>query len=295
MQQQLVSPMLRMRVGRVKVPGLDGSSQVGVMMDLALAIELHEGRGVLGVVDESGAVVDSESIAGPRDADAALDRLHQRGGRWPGEIVVCGLVVEDTARAVALGDTFGVPTFVETRGRAFALAEGWIGAAKGADSYAAVELGETVDGGVVLNGRLLDGAFGHGGRIGHVIVQPDGRRCACGARGCLQAEASVSAIEGSTGRPLTEPTYDGMRHVGKLVGIALASIANLLDLRLLVCGGRVALEYSSTLYLAAQEELDARCRLAFSREARIVPPRTPEPTGLVAAAAVAFYGREGSA
>ena len=47
-----------------------------------------------------------------------------------------------------------------------------------------------VGGGIVLDGRLLDGAAGNAGHIGHVIVEPDGRRCGCGGRGCLEAEAS---------------------------------------------------------------------------------------------------------
>ena len=81
-----------------------------------------------------------------------------------------------------------------------------------------------------------------------------------------------------------------MRHVGSLVGRAAASVANLLDLKLIVCGGRVAREYSSTMYLAAQEELDASCRLSFSKGARIVSARTPEPAGLVGAAAIGWRG-----
>ena len=50
-----------------------------------------------------------------------------------------------------------------------------------------------VGGGIVLDGRLLDGAAGNAGHIGHVIVEPDGRPCGCGARGCLEAEASGTA------------------------------------------------------------------------------------------------------
>ncbi|MEY3506714.1 MAG: hypothetical protein RI898_1468 [Actinomycetota bacterium] len=55
-----------------------------------------------------------------------------------------------------------------------------------------------VGGGIVLNGQLLEGASGNAGHIGHVIVEPNGRRCACGGRGCLEAEASGPAIEAIT-------------------------------------------------------------------------------------------------
>ena len=61
-----------------------------------------------------------------------------------------------------------------------------------------------VGGGIVLDGRLLDGSGGNAGHIGHVVVEPDGRACACGGRGCLEAEASGTAIAAVTGRPAAE-------------------------------------------------------------------------------------------
>ena len=56
----------------------------------------------------------------------------------------------------------------------------------------------------VLEGRLLHGATGNAGHIGHVVVVPDGRACACGGRGCLEAEASGLAIAAITGRPAAD-------------------------------------------------------------------------------------------
>ena len=280
-------------------------------MDLALAIEFEGSRIALGVVNRAGKVLETE-FAEPDDASGrdpdllapAVDRLRARIGRHSGDIVVAGVAVgggDDFGRdeandasterlRVGLVEMVGVGVHADSDGRAFALSEGWVGAAKGVDHYAALKLDEAVSGGIVLDGRMLDGGVGRAGRLGHVIVVPDGRRCVCGARGCLQAEVSIAAIESSTGRPLTEPSYDVMRHVGSLVGRAAASVANLLDLKLVVCGGRVAREYSSTMYLAAQEELDASCRLSFSRGARIVSARTPEPAGLVGAAAIGWRG-----
>jgi glucokinase len=192
--------------------------------------------------------------------------------------------------ATTLTGHLGVPVVVDDMGRALTLAEGWVGAAKGTPNFATIRIDEVVSGGIVLDGRLLDGGLGGAGRIGHVIVRPDGRRCRCGARGCLEAEVSVSSIESWTGRPLTEPGYDHMRQVGQLVGRAASVMANLLDLRLIVCGGRVAREYASTMFLAAQDELDSSCQLSFSRGARIVSAKTPEPSGLVGAAALGWRG-----
>ncbi|MEY4010851.1 MAG: hypothetical protein RLZZ93_1544, partial [Actinomycetota bacterium] len=85
---------------------------------------------------------------------------------------------------------------------------------------------EFVGGGIVLNGELLEGATGNAGHVGHIIVEPNGRRCACGGRGCLEAEASGPAIEAITGRPPTEPTYETMQRAGRLVGRGIASVCN---------------------------------------------------------------------
>ena len=147
-----------------------------------------------------------------------------------------------------------------------------------------------VGGGVVLNGQLLDGAQGNAGHIGHVIVEPNGRRCGCGARGCLEAEASGTAIANITGRPASEPTYEIMQRTGRLVGTAVASVCNLLDLDLAVVGGSVALGFGATFFNSAQEALDECSRLAFSRGARITPVRLGDRGPLVGAGAVGIRG-----
>ncbi|MEA3020630.1 MAG: glucokinase, partial [Actinomycetota bacterium] len=79
----------------------------------------------------------------------------------------------------------GLATYVDNDAKALALGEGWKGAAAGARDFLAMVVSTGVGGGIVLDGRLLDGALGNAGHIGHVIVRPDGAPCACGARGCL--------------------------------------------------------------------------------------------------------------
>ncbi len=144
-----------------------------------------------------------------------------------------------------------------------------------------------IGGGIVLDGRLLDGANGNAGHIGHIIVEPDGNLCRCGARGCLEAEASGTAIARITGRPAAESTPAMISHVGILVGRGVASVANLLDLQLAVVAGSVALGFGAPFFHAAQHEVDARCRLAFSRATRIVPGALGADGPLIGAAAVA--------
>lgn len=175
-------------------------------------------------------------------------------------------------------------------GKALALGEGWKGAAKGYDNYCVISVSTGIGGGIVLDGELLDGASANAGHVGHITVEPNGRRCGCGARGCLEAEASGLAIEAITGRSPTEPTYEIMQRTGRLVGRAAASLCNLLDLELVVVGGSVALGFAATFFNAAQEELSTDARLPYSRHARITPTRLGDRGALIGAGAVGIRG-----
>ncbi len=160
--------------------------------------------------------------------------------------------------------------------KALALAEGWLGAAQGHPNFLAITVSTGISGAIVLDGDLLDGESGHAGEIGHVIVEPGGRRCRCGTQGCLDAEASGAAIDAITGRPATEPSFQIMQRTGDLVGRAAASMCNAFDLSLVVVGGSVALGFGSTFFHAAQVTLDDNARQPYSRGARITPSRLGE-------------------
>jgi glucokinase len=195
-------------------------------------------------------------------------------------------------RSLALFDRLtahtGLPTAIDNDAKALALGEGWKGAARGCSNFIALVVSTGVGGGIVLDGRLLDGADGNAGHIGHVIVEPDGATCGCGARGCLEAEASGTAIRRRTGRPPAEADYELRRRTGTLVGRAVASVANLLDLRLAVVAGSVALGYGDAFFAAAQAEVDARSQLDFSRGATIRPAGLGANGPIVGAAAVGW-------
>jgi glucokinase len=186
----------------------------------------------------------------------------------------------------------GLPTFVDNDAKALALGEGWKGAAAGKSNFIAMVVSTGVGGGIVLDGRLLDGAAGNAGHIGHVIVEPDGRPCACGGRGCLEAEASGPSIAAATGRPAREAAPEVIARTGRMVGRAVASVANLLDLSLAVVAGSVALGFGAPFFAAAQAELDVRARLEFSRGTRIVPGGLGAQGPLIGAAAVGWRGMD---
>jgi glucokinase len=174
--------------------------------------------------------------------------------------------------------------------KGLALAEGWLGAARGHSDFCAITVAIGVSGGIILDGELLDGASGFAGQIGHFVVEPGGRRCTCGTQGCLEAEASGQAIAATTGRPATESSYQVMQRTGELVGRAAGSMCNAFDLSLVVVGGAVALGFGSTFFHAAQSALDEHALLPYSRGARIIPSRLGDEGPLVGAGAVGWRG-----
>jgi glucokinase len=187
-----------------------------------------------------------------------------------------------------LAEQFGLPVYVDNDAKALALGEGWRGAARGRDNYIGMVVSTGIGGGIVLDGRLLDGATGNAGHIGHITVEPRGHPCACGSRGCLEAEASGTAIARITGGDPRRATPDVVAHAGMLVGRAIASVANLLDLTLAVVSGSVALGFGEPFFAAAQAEIDARACLDFSRGTKVVPGALGADGPLIGAARVAL-------
>jgi glucokinase len=181
----------------------------------------------------------------------------------------------------------GLPTAVDNDAKALALGEGWRGAAAGCRNFLAMVVSTGVGGGVVLDGRLLDGRRGNAGHVGHMVVEPEGRECRCGGRGCLEAEASGLAIQTITGAAPKEAPHEIRVRTGTLVGRAVASAVHLLDLDLTVVAGSVALGFGDVFFDAAQAELSSRARLDYAREAVIRPAGLGSSGPLVGAAAVA--------
>ena len=89
---------------------------------------------------------------------------------------------------------FHIPTEVLNDANAAALGEAWIGAAKGKKDVVVVTIGTGVGGGILMNGKILLGASGFAGELGHIPVQYEGEMCTCGNRGCLEHYGSTSAL-----------------------------------------------------------------------------------------------------
>jgi len=159
-----------------------------------------------------------------------------------------------------------LPVVVHNVTNSGALAEGRVGAAKGARSYVWVYVGSGVGAGIVIDGQLFSGTKGFSGEIGHCPIVDDGPLCSCGLRGCLETLASGKAIEriASEAARGSEPTrlsayhapFDAavvleaaragdavaqriLRDVGQHLGVGLSYLINVLDPELVVLGGRV--------------------------------------------------------
>lgn len=277
----------------------------------AVAVDIGGTKLAVATVSDDGSVLERHDAPTPAHADAAamwatlarlIDRLEHRhtatalGCGCGGPMTRGGETVSPLnipawrgfMLRAHLAHHTGLPTFVDNDAKALALGEGRYGAARGVDNYIGMVVSTGIGGGIVLDGRLLDGAGGNAGHIGHVIVEPDGRRCECGAQGCVEAEASGTAIAALTGRSAAEADAATRVRTGTLVGRAIANVATLLDLHLAVVAGSVAFGYGETFFTAAQREIDARCGLEFARGTRVIPGALGADGPIVGAACVAF-------
>lgn len=102
--------------------------------------------------------------------------------------------VIDLPIAASLRDRYGVPTALRNDVQVAATGELAFGAGRGVSDFLCCFVGTGVGGAVVTGGKLVTGASGSAGELGHIIVVAGGRLCGCGGRGCLEAYASRTAI-----------------------------------------------------------------------------------------------------
>ena len=279
-----------------------------------------------GVCDRDAAIVHGERRRTARDdAEALVDGIVALAGDLAAEgrrrfgadgvagigLAVPGLVDEtrgvalravnlpwrDLALAAVVGARLGLPALLSHDVRAAAAAEAALGAGRASDDFLFVAIGTGIGAAIVHGGRPFLGAHGRAGELGHVVVEPDGPPCGCGARGCLEAIASAAAIErgyaaagggrsGGEGAGGAVDEGDGAgadarasgREVAALaqagdpvasevwaraaraLGAALADAVALLDPGLVVVGGGLA-EAGAQLLDPVAAELAARSRL----------------------------------
>ena len=91
-------------------------------------------------------------------------------------------------------EALGIPVALTNDANAAAIGEMTYGAAKGMKNFIMITLGTGVGSGIVVNGQMAYGCDGMAGELGHVIVEPNGRECGCGRKGCLEAYCSATGV-----------------------------------------------------------------------------------------------------
>ena len=224
--------------------------------------------------------------------------------------------------AAMIGERLTLPVFIENDVRLGTLGEFTMGTGRGACDMAGIFIGTGIGGGLILNGKLRQGWRKNAGELGHMILLPDGPVCGCGNRGCLESLASRTAMERDilagidAGRASLVPKLmegegrgrltsgvlaeairnndalvcDVMARAQHYLGLAVASIVNLLDLERVILGGGVV-EALGDPFLEPIREV-AYQNFINKRKARkvlILPAKLGDMAGLLGAA---VYARE---
>lgn len=189
--------------------------------DLVLGIDVGGTKTAFGFVNSQGKIVTAASLPTNADesADIFMSRLHHRieeikmGLTSPYNLRGIGIGAPNAhhdrgtiEKAVNLnwGETvdftslvrkyYGLPVSIDNDANAAALGEMLFGNARGMKHFLVITLGTGLGSGIVADGRLLRGASGFAGELGHTVVDQDGRECGCGKRGCLETYVSARGL-----------------------------------------------------------------------------------------------------
>jgi glucokinase len=301
----------------------------------ALAIDVSGAKPAAGIVDVDGKVLTMRTVAAPfgRGAEALWDALvaltdglleEAGSAALQGIGVDCGAWLEWPAGVVsppglpdwvgfALGERLqerypGLPVRLHADARCFTAAEHWAGAGNGSANLLGIVLDATVDGGLVLDGRLVDGGSGKAGGIGHLVVDPVGPVCPCGGIGCLDGVARAGAVLGwarehgwvagafagapelaASARAGDPVASAALALAGTAVGIAISSTVALLDLDLVVVGGGLA-ESGEAFFGPLRRTVERHLCVPYGRRVEVLPSGLGRQAGLIGAAALIHRG-----
>jgi predicted NBD/HSP70 family sugar kinase len=184
-----------------------------------------------------------------------------------------------------------------------ALGEHTRGVAIGIDNVIYLHGDAGVGGGIIAGGRAVIGHGGYGGEVGHMAVNPGGRACSCGSRGCWETEIGESALirsagRNGTGRAAVTAVVDAasrgdamaqaaLRHVGDWLGFGVANLVNIFNPEMIIFGGTLR-----DVYLAAaiqvRGRLNTMCVQAVREHVRLRTSALGEDAELLGAAELAF-------
>lgn len=205
-------------------------------------------------------------------------------------------------RALLAARLGGIPVALGHDVRTGGLAEGRIGAGRGADRFLFVPLGTGIAGAIGIAGRIEAGAHGYAGEIGHIVVRPGGPACGCGQHGCLETLASAAAVSRAWAAASGDPEADaadcakavasGDERALEVWAAAVGALADglvtaitLLDPRTLIIGGGLA-EAGETLFTPLRKAVEER--VTFQRLPHIVPAALGDTAGCLGAGLLAW-------
>jgi glucokinase len=214
-----------------------------------------------------------------------------------------GYPIQDKLRSM-----LDVLVVAENDANVAALGEQRFGAGRGVKNMIYVSLGTGIGGALVLNGHLYTGSNGYAGEIGHIIVDPGGRLCGCGRRGCVETLASGPAIERSYGKRNTLQVFEGasskdqasirvLQEAGRALGHGLAPVITVLDPELVVVGGGMATGDPMALDIYLSEARSVIKENAFLPDGHDVPimlAKLGDSSGILGAAFLAAIEMEKS-
>ena len=306
-------------------------------MEYAGGIDVGGTHTKIGLVESSGRILAQARLQpdprGPFEAlaetvAAGLQNLHaQTGGRLaaigignPGftdrhtGITVGGApnvpCLHGNSLSGYLGSRFGVPARAENDGTCAAAAELAWGAGRGCPNFLLITLGTGIGGGLALEGRIVRGARGFAGEVGHFCVQQGGHECVCGARGCFEQYASAGAIlrlyqnlRRRRGLPLdTGLSAEGVlaaaeagdelallvvNEAARAIAQVFGSVTNLLNLEACIIGGGLS-QAGDLLLRLVREAIPDYVWPLFAENLRVLSAELRNDAGLLGAAALAW-------
>ena len=181
-----------------------------------------------------------------------------------------------------------------------ALAEHIRGVAAGVDDLVYLHGDLGVSAGIITGGRLVTGHRGHSGKVGHMVVNPDGQRCGCGSRGCWETEVGETALLRRAGRPAGrllavlraaaagEPAAGAaVREVADWLGFGVANLVNVVNPDLVVFGGSLREVYAAGAGLV-RHRLDETALPASREHVQLRAATLGRNAALIGAAELAF-------
>lgn len=200
-----------------------------------------------------------------------------------------------------ISDKLGIPCYVENDVNAAALAESWMGASKGVDTFVCVTLGTGIGGAIIINGKLFKGVMGGSGEVGHMIVSQGGEKCNCGSNGCYERYASTSSLVRSysnkSGLPMEELNgkviFDKINEKQPLamevyneflenIVIGLVNITHIFDPGLIVIGGGISAQ-GEPFFKDLNDLFKKKVMSSYGEYTSIVPAQLGNDAGILGA------------